>query len=291
MASTSASHSRAPASRGSRPSWAQSATPQRPRGRVPGRRRRHRARRSGWVRRAGCSTVFEPGGVLDGAAAGAARTPPMPSSAMDRNRPWWAARSSRSRSRSSRRLRAVGVEPAQHGAAQCGQVGGVVVAGLVEQQPLRGRAEIGVDRQPVHGRDHHLRLGPGDRPGPSAAPVSARSPPAPGRATAVRRPALHGPRSPRSRSPWPRPSPRSVAAPASSIPATTAAAPVQHRPQPLQAAHRGEQLRGRSRGPPGVVELGQGVGDRRDHWAGPRPDGHPHRPHRPTRQTRGRDPG
>ena len=57
------------------------------------------------------------------------------------------------------------------------QVGGVVVAGLVEQHPLSGAAEIGVDRQPVHRGTTHLRLGPGDRCRPRAPRPSRPGPP------------------------------------------------------------------------------------------------------------------
>ena len=106
IASTSASHIRAPASRGSRPSWAQSVTPQlspdcaeRP---VSGTPPHAPGSVVGRGAANGISTVFNQA-ASSTVPRPVSRTPPMPSSFRVRNRPWCAARSSRSKARSSRR--------------------------------------------------------------------------------------------------------------------------------------------------------------------------------------------
>ena len=56
----------------------------------------------------------------------------------------------------------VRVEPLDHVPAQPGQVGGVVVPSLLQQQPFGRVPQPGVHGEPVHRRDHHLGLGPRD---------------------------------------------------------------------------------------------------------------------------------
>ena len=130
---TRASHSRAPWSRGSR-TGAVPCRRSRGRGRV-GRRRRRVGQVNG--SRAALSRApssAEPRPLI--------RTPPAPSSVIDRYRSVWAARSSRSSAASSRAVDAVGVDDCDQVPAGAGQVGGVQPGGVADQDLLRPPAQL-----------------------------------------------------------------------------------------------------------------------------------------------------
>ena len=145
-------------------------------------------------------------------------------------------------------------------------------AGLLQQQPFRGGAQPGVDRQPVHRGHHHFGLRPGDPARPQVpAPVAVRSPVSAWARRVSRLPAPLRHRSPRSRSPWSRPTPRSWPPRWRRCRRPPRADRVEHRPQLLHRPHHREQHLGRTDAPARPGHPREDVG---------------HRLHRPDRRAR-----
>ena len=269
-ASTSASHNRAPWSRGSRPSWAQSVLPQAP------------AR----------SVAFPPHSVVGcGAARGKRellihaassmvprpriRTPPRPSSTRDRCRPAWAERASRSAARSSRRSAPSGssrsstcLPTASSSEASRVRASSMRRASAASRSPARtGSRSIARTITSACGREI--------RPAAIACPTATLSVLTAAARDTVALPAPFRPPVTAVRKSCVEPQPSTFTPSVASSSATTCSYGVERRPQPLDLAKGLQKLLGRPRSPEHIGQVAHGLPEHAEHRRGRHRGGEP----------------